>query len=190
MGFSVFVEMINLRIRAKSRAGAPAAAIYRVTIQVELDGGRSTTACHYAAASSEGALLVLAHGAGAGRSHPFMIAVADGLAARGIDVVTFDFPYMHERRHMPDRSPVLERCFVQVVARARALDDMALAEALRRRQVDGREDGYAPRRAWPARPSRDRRVRLSAPSAREGRPAPHGASTVGTLTCDRRTGGP
>jgi predicted alpha/beta-hydrolase family hydrolase len=95
-----------------------------VTIHVELDGGRSTTACHHAAASSEGALLVLAHGAGAGRTHPFMIAVADGLAARGIDVVTFDFPYMHERRHVPDRSPVLERCFVQVVTRARALDDL------------------------------------------------------------------
>lgn len=96
-----------------------------MTIQVELDGGRSTTACHHAAASPNGALLVLAHGAGAGRTHPFMTAVADGLAARGVDVVTFDFPYMHERRHVPDRSPVLERCFVQVVAHARGLGDLA-----------------------------------------------------------------
>ncbi len=35
--------------------------------------------------------LVLAHGAGAGRAHPWMRHVADGLEHRGVRVVTFDF---------------------------------------------------------------------------------------------------
>jgi predicted alpha/beta-hydrolase family hydrolase len=69
----------------------------------------------YRAAASRDTLLVLAHGAGAGQHHPFMTAVASGLATRGIDVVTFDFPYVHEHRKMPDRAPVLESCFGAVI---------------------------------------------------------------------------
>jgi predicted alpha/beta-hydrolase family hydrolase len=73
----------------------------------------------YAAESGADALLVLAHGAGAGQRHPFMTSVAGGLAARGIDVVTFDFPYMRERRKAPDRAPVLEQAFAEAIAAAR-----------------------------------------------------------------------
>jgi len=47
-----------------------------------------------------GVTIVLAHGAGAGMAHPFMVACATGLAARGLDAVTFNFPYM-ERRSSP-----------------------------------------------------------------------------------------
>ena len=61
----------------------------------------------YPAAGEAEAVLVLAHGAGAGQKHPFMVATAKGLAARRISVVTFDFPYMRERRKVPDRAPVL-----------------------------------------------------------------------------------
>jgi predicted alpha/beta-hydrolase family hydrolase len=48
------------------------------------------------------ALLVLAHGAGAGMSHPFMAAVADGLADRGIATLRFQFPYMERGSKRPD----------------------------------------------------------------------------------------
>ena len=58
---------------------------------------------------------MLAHGAGAGQKHPFMVATAKGLAARHISVVTFDFPYMRERRHVPDKAPVLESAFREVI---------------------------------------------------------------------------
>ena len=63
------------------------------------------------------ALIVLAHGAGAGQRHPFMVTVARGLAERGIDVVTFDFPYMREKRKVPDKAPVLEAAFADVLRR-------------------------------------------------------------------------
>ena len=42
--------------------------------------------------------LVLAHGAGAGQRHPFMVSFAESLAVLGIDVVTFNFPYMEQKR--------------------------------------------------------------------------------------------
>lgn len=73
----------------------------------------------YRAEGAAEALLVLAHGAGAGQQHPFMTSVAKGFTARGVDVVTFDFPYMRQRRHVPDRAPVLEKAFHQVVSAAR-----------------------------------------------------------------------
>ena len=73
----------------------------------------------YRAEGATRALIVLGHGAGAGQRHPFMTAVAGGFAARGIDAVTFDFPYMRERRHVPDRAPVLEKAFLEAVDAAR-----------------------------------------------------------------------
>jgi predicted alpha/beta-hydrolase family hydrolase len=95
-----------------------------MSISVDLGSGRATTALEYAAADPQGAMLVLAHGAGAGQRHPFMVAVAKGLARRGVDVITFDFPYMHARRGAPDKAPVLEHCFRAVIEASRALESM------------------------------------------------------------------
>ncbi|HYE88604.1 MAG TPA: alpha/beta family hydrolase [Vicinamibacterales bacterium] len=61
------------------------------------------------------ALFVFAHGAGAGHFHPFMTNYASGLAARGLTVVTFNFPYMEKKRRTPDRAPVLEDAFRRAV---------------------------------------------------------------------------
>jgi hypothetical protein len=83
-------------------------------------GGVSHAARRYAAdrAHTRGVLLVLAHGAGAGQAHPFMVRYAHGLAQRGLDVITFDFPYIQAGRRAPDRAPVLEEAFRQVVTAA------------------------------------------------------------------------
>lgn len=48
------------------------------------------------------ALLVLAHGAGAGMRHRFMAAVADGFADRGVATLRFQFPYMEAGGRRPD----------------------------------------------------------------------------------------
>ena len=67
---------------------------------------------------SLGSLFVFAHGAGAGRQHPFMTSYAQGLAERGVAVVTFNFPYMEQKRRTPDRAPVLEDAFRRAIAGA------------------------------------------------------------------------
>ena len=41
-----------------------------------------------------GACLALAHGAGAGMTHRSMAAIADGLEARGVATLRYQFPYM------------------------------------------------------------------------------------------------
>lgn len=64
--------------------------------------------------------VVLAHGAGAGMDSDFMNAMARGLCDNGIPVVRFEFPYMAQRRETgtrrpPDRMPVLEAAFVELL---------------------------------------------------------------------------
>lgn len=65
----------------------------------------------YRSADPEAPLLVLAPGAGAGEAHPWMQRVGQGLARRGVAVVTFDFPYRQAGRRLPDRGPVLEGAY-------------------------------------------------------------------------------
>jgi hypothetical protein len=59
--------------------------------------------------------FVLAHGAGAPQTHPFIVSFARGLSSRGVDVVTFDFPYMEAKRKIPDPGRVLEACYAEIV---------------------------------------------------------------------------
>lgn len=75
---------------------------------------------YVAAAPEVGATLILGHGAGAGQSHPFMVWCGQALAESGIDVVTFDFPYMQRRRRVPDPAPVLEARYRTVIDRVRS----------------------------------------------------------------------
>jgi predicted alpha/beta-hydrolase family hydrolase len=73
------------------------------------------------------ACFVLAHGAGAGMAHPFMAAVAAGLAQRGIASLRYQFPYMERGSRRPD-SPKLAHATVRaaVAEAARLLPGLAL----------------------------------------------------------------
>jgi hypothetical protein len=66
------------------------------------------------------ATLILAHGAGAGQLSPFITGFAHAIAARGIDVVTFNFLYAEQRRRLPDRAPLLDACYRAVIEAVRA----------------------------------------------------------------------
>jgi predicted alpha/beta-hydrolase family hydrolase len=48
------------------------------------------------------ACYVLAHGAGAGMAHPFMTAMANELATRGVATLRYQFPYMENGSKRPD----------------------------------------------------------------------------------------
>jgi predicted alpha/beta-hydrolase family hydrolase len=73
------------------------------------------------------ALLVLAHGAGAGMAHPFMAALAGGLAERAIATLRYQFPYMERGGKRPD-PPQLAQAAVRsaVAAAAHAQPDLPL----------------------------------------------------------------
>ena len=60
------------------------------------------------------AAVILAHGAGAGQFHPFMMAAATAFTAAGFETITFDFPYMEAGRRAPDPAPTLEQTFANI----------------------------------------------------------------------------
>lgn len=78
-------------------------------------GPHRVTVLHYRESDAPWATLVLAHGAGANQTSPFMTATASALAARGIAVVTFNFPYTEQGRRAPDPMPTLEGTFRAVL---------------------------------------------------------------------------
>lgn len=67
------------------------------------------------------ALLVLAHGAGAGMLHPFLNAMAARLAERGVATFRYQFPYMDARRRRPDPPGTLVAGVRAAVEEARIL---------------------------------------------------------------------
>jgi predicted alpha/beta-hydrolase family hydrolase len=62
------------------------------------------------------ACYILAHGAGAGMTHPFMTSIANGLAERGIASLRYQFPYMEQGSKRPD-PPKLAHATVGAVVR-------------------------------------------------------------------------
>ncbi|HET7731227.1 MAG TPA: alpha/beta family hydrolase [Usitatibacter sp.] len=64
------------------------------------------------------ACLVLAHGAGAGMTHPFMADVARELAERDIATLRYQFPYMEQGSKRPDTPAVAQATVRAAVAEA------------------------------------------------------------------------
>src|SRR5436189_2284769 len=74
-----------------------------------------------------GACYVLAHGAGAGMAHPFLSAIANGLAERGVATLRYQFPYMEQGSKRPD-APKLAHATVRaaVLEASRLVPECAL----------------------------------------------------------------
>ncbi len=65
-----------------------------------------------------GACFVLAHGAGAGMTHPFLETVAAGLGERGVATLRYQFPYMEKGSRRPDPPVVAQAAVRAAVAEA------------------------------------------------------------------------
>ena len=70
------------------------------------------------AADSPKALMVLAHGAGAGMDHHFMVSLSDALYPKNISVLRFNFPYIDMGRKAPDSPKKAQGAINAVVAYA------------------------------------------------------------------------
>ena len=93
-------------------------------VTIVVDDTRTVSGLLWAPPRSR-ACYLLAHGAGAGMTHPFMQAVAAELAERSIATLRYQFPYMERRARRPD-PPGLAHATV----RAAAAQALHLAPAL------------------------------------------------------------
>jgi predicted alpha/beta-hydrolase family hydrolase len=91
------------------------------TLTIDVDGSTRVPALLERAPQAH-ALLVLAHGAGAGMHHGFMGAMAGGLAAFGIATLRYEFPYMARGSRRPDPPPL---CHATVRAAVEAAGRLA-----------------------------------------------------------------
>lgn len=66
-------------------------------------------------------MMVLAHGAGAGMDHRFMIALANALGDQGIGTARFNFPYMEQGKKRPDFPAVAEKTVKVMLEKIHAL---------------------------------------------------------------------
>lgn len=95
-------------------------------LTLNLSEGQSVSALLQVPAETR-ACYVLAHSAGAGMTHPFMAAMADGLAERGIATLRYQFLYMEQGGRRPD-PPKLAHAAVRaaVLAAGHRLPDIPL----------------------------------------------------------------
>jgi predicted alpha/beta-hydrolase family hydrolase len=95
-------------------------------LTIKVNDKETVSALLYPAAKKirAGLTALLGHGAGASQLSGFMRMFAHGLAARGLDVMTFNFIYMEQGRSVPDQKPKLESCFravIEAIAKHRKL---------------------------------------------------------------------
>jgi predicted alpha/beta-hydrolase family hydrolase len=86
-------------------------------LTIAVNDSDSVTAMLYPAAKKSrlNVTIVLGHGAGADQMSGFMRMVANGMAARGFDVMTFNFVYKEQGRGAPDPKAKLEACYRAVI---------------------------------------------------------------------------
>jgi uncharacterized protein len=70
--------------------------------EISIQVGEERVSALMQSTSASRACCVLAHGAGADMRHPFMTAVAGGLAERNIATLRYQFPYMEKGAKRPD----------------------------------------------------------------------------------------
>lgn len=95
-----------------------------VEIPVELPAGSVTVTGDWAE-GHRGDIVIIAHGAGAGKDHPFLVGLAGGLGVQGFSTLRFNFPYVEQGRRMPGPAAHAVATWNAVVAWARTQEPSA-----------------------------------------------------------------
>ncbi len=63
-------------------------------------------------------IMTLAHGAGAGMNHPFMVSLAKSLSEAGIATLRFNFPFTENKKGRPDSPAVAHETIQSAISNA------------------------------------------------------------------------
>jgi predicted alpha/beta-hydrolase family hydrolase len=86
--------------------------------RLTIEEGRVAVSGVYARPARPAATLVVAHGAGAGMDHPFMVGFTRAINDEGIATLRFNFPYIENGRRSPDPAPFLQEAWRAAFAAA------------------------------------------------------------------------
>lgn len=96
----------------------------RSTFEVALPAGPAPVTVEWTRGTNATTILI-AHGAGAGMDHPFLIGLAEALTAAGFSTARFNFPYVEAGRRMPGPAAHAIATWRAAVTAARDLDPSA-----------------------------------------------------------------
>ena len=85
-------------------------------VRGEIGEGRSAVSAAWIAPIDPVAWLVVAHGAGAGMDHPFVVGFCHAMADHGVATVRFNFHYMSAGRRSPDAEASLRSAWQEAFA--------------------------------------------------------------------------
>jgi predicted alpha/beta-hydrolase family hydrolase len=66
-------------------------------------------------------IMTIAHGAGAGMHHSFMVSLAQSLAEEGIATLRFNFPFTENKKGRPDTPAVAHQTIEAAILKAQKL---------------------------------------------------------------------
>ncbi|MEV8370782.1 alpha/beta family hydrolase [Microbacterium sp. NPDC064584] len=89
-------------------------------LRVELPSGPVDVSVDHEPVEDPWAALVIAHGAGAGFRHPFLIGFSRGMRAEGVSTVRFNFAHVEAGRRMPGPASHAVLAWSAVMAYAQA----------------------------------------------------------------------
>ena len=87
----------------------------QATMSILISEGIGSVSASIVEPKNPDAVLVLAHGAGAGMNHPFMITLARELSHHSVATVRYNFPYMENKRNRPDPPAIAEKTVAMVI---------------------------------------------------------------------------
>ena len=73
--------------------------------RLTIDAGSTQVSGVYARPDRPFAAIVVAHGAGAGMDHPFLVGFSRAINELDVATLRFNFPYMERGRRSPDSEP-------------------------------------------------------------------------------------
>jgi len=119
-GLQKYFDHVDVRFYlSKNLQQSPAMKTRSLKIQVSPSIGNVSAA--YIVPQDAGCIVTLAHGAGAGMNHPFMVALANSLGETGIATLRFNFPFAENKKGRPDVPAVTHQTIEAAIAKAQQL---------------------------------------------------------------------
>lgn len=99
------------------------ASIKTISLQLKVSESIGSVSAEWIEADSSIAQLTLAHGAGAGMSHAFMVDLANELARQNISTLRFNFPFMENKKGRPDVPAIAHKTIEAALYKAHELSN-------------------------------------------------------------------
>lgn len=90
------------------------------SFSLEVSPAIGAVTAEYVLPGKPACLMTLAHGAGAGMHHPFMVSLAASLAEAGIGTLRFNFPFTEGKKGRPDTPVVAHATIAAALNQAHA----------------------------------------------------------------------